>query len=221
MNNAKNKKRSVIIAGALAAAFVVPLVAMATVYFSENNTNLFNTTNVKMNAKIEENDLYEAEIATHEMTFTLSETGNYRVEKKVKVLSEETADDCELRVKIVPVWYVENGEDICGSIGNYSDFRYQILDEEEDELKFMNSYNEVIFICKLDKDWRKKWEYNNVYEAFVYKDVLKEGDATTTIVSAIEMPPSVYEATKGYELHIDVIADTVQVYGDASDERWQ
>lgn len=221
MNNAKNKKRSGIITGALAVAFAVPVIALAVVYLSRSARNNFNSSIFNMNVKIEENDSKAEEIAAREMTFKLSDTGKYSAEKQIKIVSEERSNDSELRVKIVPVWYTEGGDTVCGNIGNYSDFRYQRLDEDTNELKFMNVYNDVIFTCKLDEHWDEYWEYNNVYEAFVYKSVLEENEQTSTLVSSIEMIPAVYEATKGYELHIDVIADTIQVYDEASDKRWK
>ena len=63
MNNAKNKKRSGIITGALAVAFAVPVIALAVVYLSRSARNNFNSSIFNMNVKIEENDSKAEEIS--------------------------------------------------------------------------------------------------------------------------------------------------------------
>lgn len=218
MSKAKNKKRSGIMTGVLVAAFAVPLIVLAVVYLSDIQRNNFKPSDI--NVKIEENDEGPQDIAEREMTFSLDDNGSYYAHKQVKVMSSGTADKSELRVKIVPMWYAEDGDTVCGSIGNLSDFRYQKLDEKAKTLTFLNAYDEEILTCKLDDDWQEKWEYNSAFESFIYKDKLKRGETTSILISSVEISPFVYEATEGYELHIDVLADTIQADGSPADVVW-
>lgn len=218
MSKAKNKKRSAIMTGVLVVAFAVPLIVLAVVYLSDSHSNNFKPSDI--NVKIEENDAGAQETAVNNMKFVLNDKGSYSADKQVKVMSSGTADKSELRVKIVPVWYAEDGDTVCGNIGNLSDFRYQKLDEDTKTLTFLNGYNEVILTCRLDEQWDKKWEYNSVYEAFIYKDKLGRGETTSTLISSVEVTPFVYEATAGYELHIDVLADTIQADGAPANMLW-
>lgn len=220
MSSTKNKKRSAAAAGALAAAFAVPLIALAVVYHSSTKRNEFAP--AKLGIEVEEKAT-AAETATHEYTFVLSESGNYSTDKLVKVRAagDSTACNSELRVKLVPMWYKEDSSDtVCGSIGNLSDFRYQRLNEDGTALLFLNGYNEVIVTCYLDDHWEEKWEYNSAKEYFVYTDDLTEGEITSALLSSVELSKAVYDETEGYELHIDVLADTIQSDANAADERW-
>lgn len=222
MSKAENKKRTAVLTGALVAAFAVPLIALAVVYMSRNLKNDFAPADI--NISIEENEAEPHEVATKSMTFSLADNGGYSAEKQVKVLSNGTADESALQVKIVPVWYEENSGNICGSIegsiGNISDMRYQRLNEEGNSLEFLNVYNELILSCRLDEYWEEKWSYDSAKEVFIYKDKLDKGKKTSALISSVEIPSSVYEASEGYELHIDVLADTIQTDGEADEKRY-
>ena len=218
MSKSDNKKRSAVVAAVLTAAFAVPLIALAVVYLSDILRNDFSPANI--NVKIEENGAEAQEIAEKSMTFSLADNGSYSAEKQVKVMSEGTADKSELRVKLVPVWCMEDSEIICGSIGNISDFRYQRLNDDRTSLEFLNNYKETILTCKLDSFWEDKWEYDSAKEVFIYKDKLKKGETTSALVSSVEVAPFVYEASEGYELHIDVLADTIQEDDLPADKLW-
>lgn len=222
MSKAKNKKRTAVLTGALTAAFVVPLIVLAVVYVSQNVKN--DLAPADINISIEENEAEALEIATRSMTFSLSDNGGYSAEKQVKVLSNGTADESALQVKIVPVWYEENSGNICGSIegsiGEISDIRYQRLNDERNSLEFLNVYNETIISCRLDDYWEEKWSYDNAKEVFIYKVKLDKGEKTSTLISSVEIPKAVYEASEGYELHIDILADTIQTDGNADEKRY-
>ena len=218
MGKGENKKRSAVMTAVLTAAFAVPLIALAVVYLSDDLKNEFAPGSI--NVKIEENSGEAQETAEKSMTFSLGENGSYSAEKQVKVLSEGTAEESELRVKVVPVWYEEDGGTICGGIGNISDLRYQQLSEDGTSLEFLNNYSETILTCRLDDHWEEYWEYDSAKEVFTYKDKLDKGEKTSVLISSVEVSPFVYEASEGYELHIDILADTIQSDGSPAERFW-
>lgn len=217
MGNANKKKHTAVMAAALAAAFAVPLIVLAVLYISNIQKNNFNPATAEV--MIAENGGIPAETAENTFVFSLDDNGNYTAEKQVKIVSSGTADKSGLRVMIIPMWCDSDGN-ICGSIGNITDFRTQRLSSDDSALEYVNGYGETVLSLRLDDHWKEKWEFDPVIGTFSYKYHLEKGETTSALTAAVEITPAVYEASEGYELKLDVIADTIQLDGDAAEKRW-
>ncbi len=199
----KNKKKSIAFGSIFAAAAVVPVAALAVVFYLSSKSNDFSPADV--NIKISENNDTPLQTASKEFTL-LSENSVYHTDKQVKIF-ESSESSKQLKVKLVPGWYDANGE-ICGNLGNISDFYRQKI--EDDSLIFFNRYDDKIVECILDEHWDRNWEYNSFDGCFYYTGKFDEDNYTSVLMTGVDILPSVYENSAGYDLHIDVLADSVQ-----------
>ena len=81
------------------------------------------------------------------------------------------------------------------------------------------TYDETLLILNLDSFWENNWTYVEDEQCFYYSGILQSGSATPALLSGVELPQAVYDETDGYTLHVDVLADAVQQYGDAKTNR--
>lgn len=223
--DAKKKKRLIIIC-TVAAFFITPLIVYALMYGSGEKKNDFAPAqaNVQVKEGAGENDTKDELVKNYVLTKDNEEGTSYSVEKTVQIVDERSKNDEYLRVTLVPMWYDEAGNVCAGLPGGITDFRTATLDQENNKLVYYNGAEtpEPILTLYLCSEEGKLWSDNWTYEDdgyFYYKGPILSGNTTPPLITKVELSKDVYDATDGYELHLDVLADAVQTYGRATEER--
>ena len=211
----KKKKRSIIFCSVLVSAFAIPLIVFAITYNSMNRTNYFQP--AEANIQIKEDNFPEDTKQKTNYTLTLNMAKNYSTEKEVAILDQRRKNDEYLRVCFVPMWYDSDGN-VCAALNGITDFRTQKLNSTETALLFCNGYGETVMTLYLDSYWKTSWNYEDD-GCFYYSGAVKSGETTPPLLTKVEISPSVYEEAKDYILHLDVLADAVQTYGNAKENR--
>lgn len=213
----KHKKKQIGIFVAVMVVFlIVPLVAYAVMYYSEVRNNAFSPASANVQLKEDKNKPEDKHRGTYK--FELSQNGNYQIDKTVSVYDERGKNDEYLKVMLIPGWYDIEGN-VCANIGTITDFRTKSLNDMETALEVKNSYDEVILTYILDDYWQESWQYNQSDGCFYYNGLIKSNSTTAPLIKGVEITSSVYEESKDYILHIDVLADAVQQYGGAVERR--
>lgn len=211
------KKQIGVFVAVMVMFLIIPIVAYAIMYYSEVRNNAFSPASANVQVK-EDNNEPEDKQYNDTYKFELSQNGNYQTNKVVSIYDERGKNDEYLKVMLIPSWY-DNEGNVCANIGTITDFRTKSLNDMETALEVKNSYGEVVLTYLLDDYWKESWQYNQFDGCFYYNGLIKSDLTTTPLIKGIEVTSSVYEESKDYILHIDVLADAVQQYGYAVENR--
>lgn len=161
--------------------------------------------------------------------FAFYETVYYVSDKLVTFKSE--FDDQNLRVMLIPSWWKENN--LVAGLANskYTDFSYVKLNRSVSELTLdVYTANDILIMSYLlnPSSFSKNWEIptgekislDSFYLHYKGTEQLKKEEVSAPLITAVRIPEEVYNTMyPDYELHIDVIADAIEKYGDAVDNR--
>ena len=237
----QRKKRVAVLISLGVCILVVPLIVYALLYNSDTKYNMFKEgrVNIQIAEKVDENEPTPQDTTEKELTWT--ESGAYRmVQKEITVKS--MSDSQYVRLMLIPSWCDSNSNDenvenhTIAGLDKYSDFyAMQYVNEcGEKRIDVLNSSEQVIFSYILNSDFDQYWDFwtdknrstavteiNQCY--FYYKKLLPLGETTQPLIKSIRIPETVYTAVNGgdesYYLYIDVIADAIEQYGDAKENR--
>lgn len=214
-----SSKRKALIIGVVTLLLIIPVTVYAIMYYSDIRQNEFIPAKANVQIKEDEHDPEDEHSSSDdEYRFTLSSNGNYSTNKAVQIHDERKMNDEYLKVLVIPSWYDSNGNAVA-NIEGVTDHRYKALNESETALEVYNGYGEAVITYLLDPYWKESWSYNDADGCFYYSGLIASGQTTSTLISGVEISPSVYNATDGYTLHVDILADAIQKYGDAVDNR--
>lgn len=222
MKKAKKTKFSVA-AGIVGFILLTGIVAYAAfLYYSNSRINMFSEGEAEIKV-VENDDAFQAEpdkpfkwLRENE----LDDESSYGVTKVVQVKSMR--DDQYVRVQIVPSWRDEAGN-ICAP-DYISDF--SCITVEDGKLLFKRTENsEPTITCVLADGYGDNWDFDDKTHCFTYKRLLAAGETTEPLMTYVRIDSSVYSLTKDsltgteYTLNIDVLTDSIEPYGDASETR--
>ncbi|MEE3491022.1 MAG: hypothetical protein VZR10_09135 [Methanobrevibacter sp.] len=214
----------------LAVIFPVSLTAFALHYFSNQEVNIFKEG--KANIQIAENNVPAGDMIELDLFWEKEiqdETVYYVSDKLVTFKSE--FDDQNLRVMLIPSWWKENN--LVAGLANskYTDFSYVKLNRSVSELTLdVYTANDILIMSYLlnPSSFSKNWEIptgekislDSFYLHYKGTEQLKKEEVSAPLITAVRIPEEVYNTMyPDYELHIDVIADAIEKYGDAVDNR--
>lgn len=226
----KNKKRTVLISSIIATLFIAPLIVLAVVYYSNQRTNAFQP--AEANIQVKEGNVCTDEINdTIDYKWTETDDSYYTVDKPVQIYDERKKNDEYLRVRFIPVWY-DNDGNVCGGITGVSDYSTialcdasdDVITDENDQqqatqLCFKDSTGAILLSMQLDLHWTNGWSYSMSDQCFYYKDRIKSGEFSSTLLKGAKISKSVFDSTNDYTLHIEVLADAIQTAGNAAETR--
>jgi hypothetical protein len=214
--NAKTR-HSMIFSSTLAALFVTPLLVFAVLYSSGVRRNSFRPAEANIQVK---EDNKPSDVKTKEYTLILDADNNYRTDKTVQIYDERSRSDMFIRVRFVPMWYDADGF-LCASLNGLTDFRTAKLNDDRNALLFCNGYDETVLTLELDPFWENSWIYQEDDQCFYYGGLLNTGETTPALLRSVVLSQQGYDETEEYTLHLDVLADAVQQYGNAkTDRQW-
>ncbi len=205
----KKRKQYIVFCVVLIALLLPPLIALAVVYYSVQRTNNFKP--AEADIRIVESNSSGDEL---EKEYTFSQTNDvYSVDKPAAVYDVRNKNDEYLRVQFVPMWYDEDGF-VCGSITVYKE-----ITQEGNILICRDNNGAALITLYLASDWRNNWEYKS--DGFFYYNGPISSDKTTPdLLTKVEISSEVYDSVKDdYKLRIDVLADAVQLSGEAASHR--
>lgn len=210
-----NKKKTMIIGGIVAAAFVTPLVVMAVMYFSNERVNTFSPATVDI--EVREDGL--ADEQGEQLDNTIEMDDSKVVNKPVQIYDSRSNDDEELRVCFVPMWY-DADDNICGSV-------FSIGTPTMSGTALTYTDGDKSITLNLDADWESNgWRYSDPNDTtnpgdgyFYYSGSLKYGKLTPQLLDRVELSDDAYVLTTDYKLRIDVLADAIQTSGNAAGTR--
>jgi len=208
-------KRKIIVGSTIATLFIAPLVVFAIMYNSRQRMNDFKP--AEANVQVKEDSSPEDE-KQKSYTLTLDMSNHYSSEKSVQIFDERSKNDEYIRVRFVPMWY-DSDNYLCASLNGITDFRTSKLNSTRDALLFCNGYDETVLTLNLDSYWENSWTYNETEQCFYYSGLLQTGGTTPALLEGIALSEAVYNEAEGYTLHLDVLADAIQQYGDAKTNR--
>ena len=162
-----------------------------------------------------ENDSEPEKTSENELVFSRNESGRYELEKKVQITSTKNSE--YIKVMLLPQWYDSDGI-LCGGLGDISDFgKAAGPDAETQTQTYFSSSNPSfdILTLHLPDDWDKYWQYDNSTGFYHYKKPLSKGEVTQPLILSVSVSKEVYEQTADYELHLDVITESIQTNADA------
>jgi len=220
----------------LAVIFPVSLTAFALHYSSNQEVNIFQEG--KANIQIAENEGTADDTIEPNNLFWKKEVQDetvYYVSDKLVTFTSQF-DDQNLRVMLLPSWWKKdenNQEKLVAGLANskYTNFSYVKLNRSVSELTLdVYTANDILVISYLlnPSTFSKSWEIpqedkisiDNFYLHYKGSDQLKKGTTSAPLITAVRIPEEVYHTMyPDYELHIDVIADAIEKYGDAVDNR--
>ncbi len=216
----------------IAAAITIPtaIIVFALLYFSNTAINPFHEG--KANIQIQENKESPSDMIDDiAMKWKKSESFDYYECDKLVTLTSQY-DDQNLRLMLIPSWWKENTP-VAGLADNsYNDFSYMRINRTtvgytvELTLDVYSSKDKKIFSYVLDTDsFNKTWEISSTdekiriedfYLHYIGNEVLPKGNTTDSLIKTVRISEEVYQTMyPDYELHIDVIADAIENYGDA------
>lgn len=213
----------------------VSLTAFALRYFSNQEVNHFQEG--KANIQIAENNHTADDVVETNLTWekeVQNETVYYVSDKLVTLTSQ--FDDQNLRLMLIPSWwkkYQNNQEKLVAGLANskYTDFSYVKLNRSVSELTLdVYTASDILIMSYLlnpstfSKNWEipadEKISLDAFYLHYKGNEQLKKDEESAPLIIAVRIPEDVYNTMyPDYELHIDVIADAIEKYGDAVDNR--
>ncbi|MBR4320134.1 MAG: hypothetical protein IKP69_08825 [Oscillospiraceae bacterium] len=238
MNNHKKFTKKIGVVIALLTFIPTTLVVSAILYYSNQAINPFHEG--KANIQIKENNGSFQDTAENDMQWQkekIDETTYYYCDKLVTLTSQY--DDQNLRLMLIPSWWknkTENGVNSSFSVAGlanskYTDFSYIKLNRSISELTLdVYTANDTLILSFLlnqqafEKNWGipagEKIALNSFYLHYIGSEQLKTSQKTAPLITAVRIPENVYQTMyPDYELHIDVLADAIEKYGDAVDNR--
>ena len=215
----------------LAVIFPVSLTAFALHYSSNQEVNIFQEG--KANIQIAENEGTADDTIEPNNLFWKKEVQDetvYYVSDKLVTFTSQF-DDQNLRVMLLPSWWKENN--LVAGLANskYTDFSYVKLNRSVSELTLdVYTANDILIMSYLlnPSSFSKNWEIptgekislDSFYLHYKGTEQLKKEEVSAPLITAVRIPEEVYNTMyPDYELHIDVIADAIEKYGDAVDNR--
>lgn len=164
---------------------------------------------------IMENDAAPQQTSEKTLTFSKNESGQYELEKKVQITNTKSSE--YIKVMLVPQWYDADGR-LCGGLGDISDFGLALAPDlitHTQQYKSSSNPSFTILTCQLTNDWETYWHYDSATGYYYYKEVLYKGETTQPLILSVTISPEVYLQTADYELHLDVITESIQTTADA------
>lgn len=214
-----SKKRSITVGAAAALLVIAPVIVLAVVYQSGMRQNRFQPASVHIG--IVENSGSPADSAVQEIRFRADESSNsYIAKKQVAVYDNRDSSNAYLRVRFVPMWYDGDGF-ICAAMGSFTDFQTQTLDTTNDQLLLQNGKGETVITLQLAAGWRDAWTYEPDDGCFYYGGTIEPNRTTPLLLDEVVLSKAMYDASEGYTLRLEVLADAVQTYGGAKEIRWE
>lgn len=217
------KKKKIFVCGIIALLFIAPIIVLAVIYNSSERENKF--TPAKAEIEILESGAVNPSGPELANKFTLeknTDNDNYSVPKPVQIIDKRSNSGEELRVCLVPMWYDTEGN-VCGSIDGVTDISDISLDEAEKKLVFYSGAGEgkaPVITLYLSSGYAANWKYKSD-GCFYYSGQIADDRTTPRLVEKVEVTKSVYDATEGYELRLDVLAHALQTNGGAySNREW-
>lgn len=227
-HNKKNisKKKRFAAIGVLAVLLIaVPIVVSAIMYLSNMRMNEFTPGSV--NVQIQENSGSAADTQSNEL-LPEENTDTVTIQKAIVIHNASAKDEEYVRVMLVPSWQktrIDSSADSLyydtagGLTGNISDFRYFELNEENRTLDVYNGHRTLLMSLQLALGWNSEWKFSEDDHCFYHQGKIEESSSSSKLIESVILPKSVYEEAFGYELKVDVLCDTVQIYGTPRTDR--
>ena len=212
-----SKKKKALIISAIILLLAFPIVAAAISYFSMIRENSFSPAD--MNIQVKENTQSDTQTDSS-YTFTESENG-YSVSKKIEAVLSNNNYGGTIRIRLIPSWVKKEGdtEYVCANLGNASDFRTWKKGNDGRTVIVCDNYGGSIVTFVLNEYWSKYWSFDEDEGCFYYTGTAEPGETASQFIENVEISNNVYEATDGYTLKIDVLADIIQSEDSAADKR--
>lgn len=214
-----SKKKKTILIFVFVLLFACPIIAAAITYYSLIRENSFSPAEMEM--RISENDSKPQETQSRtDYTFEQSDRG-YSVSKKIAAVMDFKSTGGQLRIKLIPSWVKNEAgkEFVCANLDNCSDFRSWKKGDDGRLVMVCNSYGGSIVTLVLDEYWSRYWVFNEDEGCFYYIGTAEPDSEAANFIESVEISKDVYDATDGYTLKIDVLADSIQVSDSAADKR--
>ena len=215
------KKKKIIVCCIITLLFIAPIIVLAAIYSSTERKNKFIPAEAEIEILESGAENPKGSKLTNEYTFTKNtDDDNYSVAKPVQIIDKRSNSGEDLRVCLVPMWYDSEG-DVCGGIDGVTDISDIKLDETEKKLVYYTgagTSRTPIITLYLSSGYASNWEYKSD-GCFYYSGNVADDNSTLLLVERVEITKSVYDATEGYELRLDVLADALQTNGDAYSNR--
>lgn len=230
------KKKIGIIGGIVVTLFIAPLIVFATVYKSNKPINSFEPEDI--NIAVHEGDNAEGEeLKKDDYEWKKINDNSYSVEKLVQIKDTRKNPDEALRVSFIPMWYDKSEDtnnqevisDVYSGVFNFNNITFAdnklIYCDHNPEDDDDHSKDKLITL-NMVSDWNENWIYSDPNNqdnpgdgCFYYTGDLNNNHLTETLLSSVELNGTAYELTKDYVFQLDVLADAIQAYDNAKDNR--
>ncbi len=214
----KKKKRTALIAAMTSVLLLTSGIVLAVVLNSDRRINTFHP--AEQEIRIAENGGDPAETQDNSLVWEEKDEDNYFVPKTVEIGEFSDPNGEYLRVRFVPAWYDEAGCTVSG-IEGITDIRTAELTEDTLLFKNGSASPATVVTLVLDEDWDELWEYDEVNQCFISKELIRSDDEIK-LLSYVEISKTVLDAAEAEKisLRVDVLADSVQTEDDGTNPKW-